>query len=208
MQYKILKRVMLLCVTLFTLQTAFTQECASNNNAIVASQLTNDLFFNNSNTTYFHEGTVTLSNATTIKGRFSLNHYKDDTYTVIHNDEDGERHYISTDSIQSVVLFRKEKNDITDKTLFVKVKGDSKLYRIISKNTDQVILFDSATKPFSGLLIGDVFVKENDSIINTYNFWSSGPKQDVINYINKRDNTKYRRRDFKTINDLVVQLNN
>ncbi len=207
MQYKILKRVILLCVTLFSLQTAFTQECASNNNNAVTSLVVNDLLFNDSNTTHFYNGTLTLNNTTTINGKFSLNHYRDNTLSVIHNDDEGTHHYISTDSITSVILFRKEKNDIIDKTLFVKAKDDSKLYRVISDETDKVMLFDSATKPFNGLLIGDVFVKENDSITNTYNFWSSGPKQDVINYINNRDNTKYRRRDFKTINDLVVQLN-
>jgi hypothetical protein len=209
MLHKIFKGIMLLGITLCTVQIAFAQECANNNNnnnAAITTQLANDLFFNNSNQTYFHDGTVTLNNTTTINGRFSLNYYKDDTYSVIHI-EDGERHYISTDSITSVTLFRKEKNDIIDKTLFVKAKDDSKLYRMISDETYPVKLFDSATKPFSGLLIGDVFVQENDSITHTYNFWSSGPKQDVINYINKRDNTNYKRRDFKTINDLVVQLN-
>lgn len=207
MQYKTLKKIMLLCITLFSLQFSFAQECNNNNNAAATSLFLNDLFFNNSNdSTHFYNGTLTLNNTKTINGKFSINHYKNETYSVIYKEEDKYR-YIPTDSIKSVTLFEKEKNDITNKTLFIKIKGDSKLYRMISDEAYQVKLFDSATKPFDGLLIGDVFVEENDSITNTYNFWSSGPKQDVINYINKRSNAKYKRRDFKTINDLVLKLN-
>ena len=56
------------------------------------------------------------------------------------------------------------------------------------------------------ILVGRVFIKENNILTDTFNFWSSGEKKDIINYINERDETKYKRGDFKSLDELFSKL--
>lgn len=155
----------------------------------------------------FYEGEIYLNNNKKITGRFSLNNpEKNDTYSVIQNDGN-KCQYIMNDTINSIILFSEDKNENITETKFTKLPNSEKFYRIISNDGDKVKMYDSAKKPFDSNLIGEVFIKEEEKIVSTYNFWYSGPKKGVINYINKRDNKKFKRRDFKTVASLVNYLN-
>ena len=61
-------------------------------------------------------------------------------------------------------------------------------------------IYDESSKPTTNL-VGEIFVKEELNLKSLYNFWSSGPKQDLINYINERDNKSFRKKDFKNIDE-------
>ena len=159
----------------------------------------------NANDISFYNGKVNLKDNNSIDGRVSINNKRFGEYFTIVRTKDS-CVYIPNAKINSVVLNENHKGT-TIETKFELLNDGDKLYRqIYHNNTKNVTVYDSSEKPFRNRLGYGVFVKEKDLLTYTYNFWSSGPKKDLINYINKRDKTKFKRRDFKSLQELFDKV--
>jgi hypothetical protein len=175
---------------------------AQNQNSEIHN-LTNLLLINSiDDDLYFFDGTISLNNQEILNGEISINHKNEGEYSVIIKTENIRKHIPNKDI--DYVKMRRE-ND-TNMTKFVVINDDGKLYREVFTNENNTSLYDTSHKPFDGILIGEVLINDDGNIISTYNFWASGPKKGLINYINKRDGLNYKRSDFKTIQDLFQVL--
>ncbi len=155
----------------------------------------------NNDTPEFYNGIITLLDGTVLTGDISLNHVNNKTYnTIIVQDNDWV--YIPNKTIKDVVL----NSDQDDKTKFTVIKEDAILYREVYKKNEDVSVYDSSIRPFENRLTDKVYVKENNTVTNTFDFWTSGPKKDLVNYINNRDGSTYRNRDFKSLDELFAKL--
>lgn len=153
---------------------------------------------------YFYDGLINLKNNEILEGSISLNHIKDGKYSVILRTKDSCT-YISNEDIEDVVLLEKNKHNVSQ-TRFVLLENHQKLLRELYFKDSENAIYDAMEKPFDGSVMNDVYVKENGSLIRLFDFWTSGPKKALINYINKRDNKKYKRRDFKSLEQLFATL--
>lgn len=149
----------------------------------------------------FYDGMIELNNNDTLYGRISINHTKNGTfYTLIKSDSIYTE--ITNNEIIKVALNSKNSTE----TEFMAIDDEKRLYRKVFKNENGVI-YDTSNKPFDGRLVGEVFVDASGkNVVNTYNFWSSSPKKDLINYFSKRDKIKYKRKYFRTLEDLFLIL--
>lgn len=167
------------------------------------SQIINDeigaiIFFSEED--IFYDGQLILSNNDTISGSISLNHFKKDGYVTKFEDDKGLRPIFNKD-ISQVILTHTDKNGNTTQTLFLKLDDSLKFYRVLKEGS--VTVFDSSVRPYNGNLVASVLIKSDEEIIDTFNFWSSGPKQDLINYLNEREGTSCKRRDFKSVDEII-----
>lgn len=167
------------------------------------SQIINDeigaiIFFSEED--IFYDGQLILSNNDTISGSISLNHFKKDGYVTKFEDDKGLRPIFNKD-ISQVILTHTDKNGNTTQTLFLKLDDSLKFYRVLKEGF--VTVFDSSVRPYNGNLVASVLIKSDEEIIDTFNFWSSGPKQDLINYLNEREGTSYKRRGFKSVDEII-----
>lgn len=153
---------------------------------------------------YFFDGQINLKNNEVINGLVSINHIKDDKQSVILRANDC-WDYIPNEEINSVILFSIENNDYIE-TKFVSIENQEKLFRELYVKDSENAIYDLHEKPFDDRVIVDIYVLEDNKLIRTYNFWHSGPKADLINYFKDRDNKDYRRRDFKSLDDLFAKL--
>lgn len=157
----------------------------------------------NSGPNTFYEGEMTLKTGETITGYFSLNNPQKKDYVVLFENEDASKQqYYCSDEFKEVKLY----NDEATFTKFDFIKEDGKLYRQVYNNENNVIVYDTATSPFEGKLLAEVIINLNDDLINTWSFWSSGPKHDLIRYIRKRDGVRYKRSEFKSLEDIFERL--
>lgn len=148
----------------------------------------------------FYDGIIHLKDGNSVHGEVALNEEENrENFTILKNSNKWE--YINNTEIDHVILFD-EKDAKT--TFYLQPERNVLLRKIYRQNGKT--LFDSANFPFDNRLIAPVYVEENDSLINTFNFWTSGPKKDLVNYINDRDGKKYKNRDFKTLDDLFKKL--
>ncbi|WP_299116742.1 hypothetical protein [uncultured Winogradskyella sp.] len=166
--------------------------------------LVNLTIIQNSNDYSFYNGEVHLKTNETLKGRISLNHINDNQYAVLLKTDQGHT-YISNEDVNSVILFNNGKHQISE-TKFVAFDGYGKLFRELYKKDDETAIYDSMEKPFDNRIMSGVYVLEDNNLMSIYNFWSSGPKKDIINYINDRDSSNYKRKDFESLNDLFSML--
>ena len=155
-------------------------------------------------TPYFFEGEVKLNSNETIHGLISLNQKQNGEYTTaVKNGKSTQ--YFSNATLQCVVLFSKNKT-ISGTTKFEKLPHSEKFYRILKEGNTTI--YDTSLKPFDGNLVGEIYVKEENTIRSIFNFWSSGPKQDLIDFLNKRDSKNFKRKDFKSTNVLLDYVSN
>lgn len=182
---------------LFSFIATFSLYAQQNLNDInVQTVLFNTL--NDQNINFFN-GKISLNDNTTLTGEISLNHKHNGVYTTILKSGDLCK-YIPNNMISTVIL-----NE--NKTTFIAINNSIKLYREVFKNTTKnIVVYDTSEAPFNGALIAEVFVKENDQVTNTFDFWTSGPKQDLINYLRKRDRVQYKRKDFNSLQDIFETL--
>lgn len=149
----------------------------------------------------FYKGVIHKKDGSVLNGKISLNYNENtENSTIIKQNDDWE--YILNADIDYVVLYNNEQSE----TLFYAIRDKDILYREIFKKDDKTVVYDSSNKPFEHTLIAPVFVKENEVLVNTFDFWTSGPKKDLVNYINERDGKKYKNRDFKSLEDLFEKL--
>jgi hypothetical protein len=164
-----------------------------------------NLQLQNNDDVYFYEGKINLKDNNSIDGSISINNKRYGKYLTIVRTKDS-CIFIPNTKINSVILYENNKNT-TVETKFEALNNDNKLYRQVFHNDKKnITIYDSSKKPYRNRLGYGVYVKENGLTTYTYNFWSSGPKKDLINYLNKRDKTKYKRRDFKSIDDLFQKI--
>ncbi|WP_299335537.1 hypothetical protein [uncultured Psychroserpens sp.] len=193
------------CILLVILSFSNLVEAQNTEQQILQTNLLTLQFLEaNNNDSKFYDGEIYLKNQDTLRGSISLNHAKAKTYAAILSTDDGYE-YISNQEIESVVLYG-EYRDQALSSRFVPLKDHELLYREVYKKDEHTAIYDGSTNPFRGILVGRVLVKDHNTIEDIFNFWASGPKKDLINYINKRDNKNYKRRDFKTIEDLFAKL--
>lgn len=152
-------------------------------------------------TLYFYDGTVTLNNNEVLTGAISLNLKTNKTYFTVIDDGTSIR-YIPNTEIAQIALINKNNTALGTESVFEKLGDGSRLYRRIAKGS--VAVYDSSSRPFEGNMVSGVFIKDDNKVHSIFNFWTSGAKQDLLNYINKRDNTKYKRSDFKSVTDLIA----
>ncbi|WP_418636708.1 hypothetical protein [Winogradskyella sp.] len=152
----------------------------------------------------FFEGKITLKDSTVLVGKISVNQYYQNRLITIFNNND-QYEPIDNEIIKDVNL-RHDENQITKETKFQNISEDNRLYRLVHQKDSSISVYDSSDNPQENSLVGKVYVKENNSITDTWNFWTSGPKKDLINYLNDRDGTNYKRRDFKALDDLFAML--
>ncbi|MBV7270462.1 hypothetical protein [Winogradskyella luteola] len=197
MMYKIFRKSIVLTLFISVLTVINAQELDIN--------LVNlNTVIENSNDYSFYNGEIHLKTNETLKGRISLNHINDDQYAVLLKTDKGHI-YVSNKDVNSVILFDENKGKILE-TKFVSFDGHDKLFRELYIKDDETAIYDSMEKPFDNKIMSGVYVLEDDELKYIYNFWSSGPKKDIINYINERDDSNYKRRDFKSLNDLFAIL--
>lgn len=149
----------------------------------------------------FFEGNIELKNGDVLYGKVSINKSIYGNYMAIYN-SDSETRYIPNHTIAQVFL----KNKRGEATKFIAINDDGKLYRSVFSNTSNTTIYDTSKKPFDNRLVGEVIIESNGVYESIFNFWSSGPKQDLINYLKKRDGIAYKRRDFKSIQQLFAAL--
>jgi len=157
----------------------------------------------NINSTYF-EGQLILKDETVYNGKISINQpYQNKLITILNIDNT----YLPIDNgLIKDVIFRRTENENETETKFTNLNSDDRLYRLIFQNESLVRVYDSSNALLDNSLVGRIIIEENNTVTDTWNFWSSGPKKDVINYLNNRDNANYKRRDFESLNDLFVKL--
>ncbi|WP_225035810.1 hypothetical protein [Winogradskyella sp. SM1960] len=175
-------------------------------NALLISNLNSDCNCHNTINTNqpFFEGKVILKDSSVYKGNISINQpFENKMFTILKIDNT--YNPLENDLIKEVHLTHTEE-ETPKETKYINLNSDERLYRLIYKNDDLVSAYDASNEPFDKSLIGRIFIKENKTLTDTWNFWSSGPKKDVINYINDRDDTNYKRRDFESLNDLFAKL--
>ncbi|WP_412561125.1 hypothetical protein [Winogradskyella sp. MIT101101] len=152
----------------------------------------------------FYEGEIVLKDSTVLIGKISVNQpFKNKLITIFKSDDDYEP--IDNGTIKEVNLSYTQ-NKITKEIKFLNVNEDERLYRLVFQKGNNISVYDSSDKLKDNSLVGRVLVKENNVLTDTWNFWSSGSKKDLINYLNKRDGTDYKRRDFKSLDDLFAKL--
>ncbi|WP_418509349.1 hypothetical protein [Corallibacter sp.] len=150
----------------------------------------------------FFKGEIHLKNGDVLTGDISLNNLCEHGYSAILSQNNNQR-IISNKDIKNAVLYT---DDNHAKTVFTVINDDDILYREVFNNHDNVVVYDSSVYPYENKLAETVFVKENNTLTNTFDFWTSGPKKDLINYINNRDGVNYKRRDFKSLDAVFAKL--
>ena len=201
---KITQRIAALILLLFMI-TANGQTRHKSNSSLLALETLNLITFFNTLNTYpndFYKGEMTLNNGSILIGYFSLNNSSTDNYVVLH--DDGETyHYYCKDEIKDVMLYNPNSDN---NTIFEFIKDDGKLYRKVYDNNKDVIVYDTANYPFDNTLVDQVILDVDNQLIETWNFWTSGPKHDLIKYLRDRDNIRYKRSQFKSLDDIFEKL--
>ena len=201
---KITQRIAALVLLLFMI-TANGQTKHKSNSSLLALETLNLItFFNtlNAHPNDFYKGEMTLTDGTILIGYFSLNNSSTDNYVVLH--DDGETyHYYCKDEINDVMLYNPNSDS---NTVFEFIKDDGKLYRKVYDNNKNVIVYDTANYPFDNTLVDQVIIDVDNQLIETWNFWTSGPKHDLIKYLRDRDNIRYKRNQFKSLDDIFEKL--
>ena len=200
MSAKTLVRSLILLVFAVHIPNAHAQD----NEAVMLGFQTVMLNSLEDNTVHYYEGQVHLKDNRVLSGSISLNHVHNSKYSVLLRQNEGCT-FITNEDIETVVLFQNVKDQQAE-TRFVAIDGKDKLFREIFKKDDDNAIYDSLEKPFDGRIMSGIYIKDNGNLTSIYNFWSSGPKKDLINYINERDDKKYKRRDFKSLEELFALL--
>lgn len=152
----------------------------------------------------FYEGKITLKDRTVLTGEISVNQQFQNTLITLFKSDD-QYEAIANATIKDVSIFNSD-TILTDVTKFVNINDDDRLYRLVYDNADETRVYDSSSKLTDTDLVGRIFIIKHNTLIDTWNFWSSGPKKDLINYLNDRDDTTYKRRDFESLTDLFAKL--
>jgi|GEM_PF-3574418 len=147
----------------------------------------------------YYPGKIILKSKDTLIGMVSLNYRIKENFSALF-DDGIQAIKIPNESIGKIVLADKH-NSLTE---FESIDNSKLLYRVLYSG--KMKIYDSSSRPQNGSLVSGVFIKEDDRVQNLFNFWSSGPKQDLIDYINKRDNEHFKRRDFKTTDEIFAYL--
>jgi len=201
---KITQRIAAFVLLLFMI-TANGQTKHKSNSSVIALETLNLITFLSTLNDYpndFYQGEMTLNDGSIIIGYFSLNNSIADNYVVLH--DDGETYnYYCKDEINDVMLYNPNSDA---NTMFNFIKDDGKLYRKVFDNNMDVIVYDTANYPFDNKLVNEVIIDVNNQLIETWNFWTSGPKHDLIKYLRERDDVRYKRSDFKTLDDIFRRL--
>lgn len=201
---KITQRIAAFVLLLFMI-TANGQTKHKSNSSVIALETLNLITFFSTLNDYpndFYQGEITLNDGSIIIGYFSLNNSIADNYVVLH--DDGETYnYYCKDEINDVMLYNPNSDA---NTMFNFIKDDGKLYRKVFDNNIDVIVYDTANYPFDNKLVNEVIIDVNNQLIETWNFWTSGPKHDLIKYLRERDDVRYKRSDFKTLDDIFRRL--
>jgi hypothetical protein len=174
-----------------------------NDNALLLTSLNNGCDCCNTlniNTPFF-EGKIILKDSTILIGKISINQlYQNNLIAILNVDNDYRA--IDNKTIKEVVLLSPEHKE----TKFFNLNIDERLYRLVYQKHTIVSVYDASNKLQDNSLIGRLLVKENNMLTDTWNFWSSGPKNDLINYMNDRDNTNFKRRNFKSLDQIFAAL--
>ncbi|WP_292944581.1 hypothetical protein [Olleya sp. UBA1516] len=202
---KITQRIAALLLLLLFMITANGQTKHKSNSSLLALETLNLITFINTLNAHpndFYKGEMTLTDGTILIGYFSLNNSITDNYVVLH--DDGETyHYYCKDEINDVMLYNPNSDS---NTVFEFIKDDGKLYRKVYDNNKDVIVYDTANYPFDNTLVDQVIIDVDNQLIETWNFWTSGPKHDLIKYLRDRDNIRYKRNQFKSLDDIFEKL--
>ncbi|RZJ99898.1 MAG: hypothetical protein EOO46_21620 [Flavobacterium sp.] len=147
----------------------------------------------------YYPGKIILKSNDTLVGRISLNYRTKENFSALFND--GAKDVKIPNERIGKIIFSDRNNEVTE---FESLDNSKQLYRILYSG--KVKIYDSSSRPQGGNLVGGVFIKEDNQIYSLFNFWSSGPKQDIIDYINKRDGVNFKRRDFKSSDEIFAYL--
>ncbi len=184
---------------IFLLFLIFSVNLNAQKNDDIVNFLTiyNNYLYNNDNYNPFFEGAINFKNGKSVKGKISLNYLENDKYSAILKQDDNWK-IIPNSEIENVVLHDNDNSE----TKFSAINDDGILYRQVYKKNNENFIYDSSNKPLENNLIAPVWIKKKDSLINTFDFWTWGPKKDLINYLSKRDGKEYKSRDFKSLKEL------
>ncbi|WP_452223064.1 hypothetical protein [Lacinutrix chionoecetis] len=193
---------------LFLATPMFAQSKYENTSTATALATLNLILLLNSNNdngpNEAYQGEMTLKNGELIEGVFSLNNrIFDDEYVVINYTEDDSQSY-STDVIDNIVFYHAD--DTLTETIYKSENNTNYLLREVYNSDDDVVVYDSSVNPFRETLFGNVYVKEENELIDTWHFWSSGPKHDLIRYVRNKDGVRYKRKTFKSLKDVYAKL--
>lgn len=147
----------------------------------------------------FYPGKIILKSNDTLKGSINLNYRINNDFVALFDDGIKEIK-IPNEDIRKIVLEDKNKS----MTEFESVENSKLLYRILYSGRAKI--YDSSSKPQNGSLVSGVFIVENNKAHNLFNFWSSGPKQDLISYINERDKMNFKKKDFKNVDEIFAYI--
>lgn len=147
----------------------------------------------------YHPGKILLKSNDTLVGLISLNYRIKENFVALFDDGIKEIK-IPNENIDKIILEDKS-NSMTE---FESIDNSKLLYRILHSGKTKI--YDSSSKPNNGNLVGGVFVVEDNRVNDLFDFWSSGSKQDLITYINKRNNENFKKRDFKNLNEIFAYI--
>ena len=147
----------------------------------------------------YYPGKIILKSNDTLVGSISLNYRIKENFVALLNDGIKEIK-IPNEGISKIILEDKN-NTLTE---FESIDNSKLVFRILHSGKTKI--YDSSSKPKNGSLVGGVFVVENNTVNDLFDFWSSGSRQDLITYINKRDNENFKKRDFKNLNEIFAYI--
>jgi hypothetical protein len=150
-----------------------------------------------------YKGFAITKQKDTLRGEIRLNQIKEGKESVeVVCTKDTK--FIPIYNLMMVRLFNADTTILeTNHTDFYVFGRESRLYRLLADSNFMV--FDNL--PFVNEKINsignEIFIKENETLLNTFNFWTLNTKMDLIRYLNKRHNRKFKKGDFKNVLELV-----
>jgi hypothetical protein len=148
-----------------------------------------------------YNGFVVTTTNDTIQGIIILNHPKNKA-KAIDIETSGATHSISSSTIKLVRIQEVDttiiKTPYTDFYFF-----ENKMYRLLADGYFKVFDNLSYVKEKIGSLGNEIYIMENAMMINTFNFWTANTKRDLLKYVNKRFNKKFKASDFANSVELI-----
>ena len=155
-----------------------------------------------------HEGFVVLkNNQDTLFGTLLLGQIKKGKDGIFFTSKNYPKSFIATEDINMIRLFASDNffsaNNYTD----YKVLNDkSHLLRLIASEKldiyDELLFLNESV----GRIGTDLVIVENGNVKRLFNFWAFDTKADLLKFINKRYNTSFKRKDFKTTRALISYI--
>ncbi|WP_284653204.1 hypothetical protein [Flavobacterium terrisoli] len=157
----------------------------------------------------YHKGFVVKTAGDTIFSNILLGARQNKIEGVyLSSETSSEKRFLPLDEITFIRIFQSDKiimkGDVTD---FYTIGTKKKLYRLIRTGSKSEVFDNSLyVDENKGYLSEEVFVKTRDEFINTYSFWGSSTKRNLIKFLNKKMNSNFKPQNFKNAISVIEKI--